>query len=344
MFKIKISNFLYIILLASCSGLAIQQQTINNNQPKETTANTVAGTLGGKFSVNKEGSMKYRIALEVPPGTNGMEPSLSLSYSSNYPNEYLGQGWYLEGMPKIERVAATIAQDNFWGTISTDTTARYALNGQRLMLSVQYGSDSCSYKTEIESWSKIISYGAFSEPDSFRVWTKKGQLLTYGTSDSSKLYASDSDFAWEWLLASQSDLHQNSIQYNHWIDSQNGVSYPYHIAYTANKNRSAQRHVYFSYEPRQDTITVFSGGNLTQYTYRLDSIYTKVNEDIALQYSLVYDTASVTGRSLLSSVTKCDQNGNCYPANTFTWQQSEKTLLIRCSSFRNPPFLQELLT
>ena len=95
--------------------------------------------------------MNYHVAIEVPPGTNGMAPKLAISYSSNASNGYLGQGWTLQGLHKIERVAATIAQDGFWGTVNFGATARYAINGQRLMLDQQFDKDSCWYRTEIES-------------------------------------------------------------------------------------------------------------------------------------------------------------------------------------------------
>lgn len=42
------------------------------------------------------GSMSYSVPIEVPPGRNGMAPSLSLLYRSGNPNGLLGVGWELE--------------------------------------------------------------------------------------------------------------------------------------------------------------------------------------------------------------------------------------------------------
>ncbi|MEL7147646.1 MAG: SpvB/TcaC N-terminal domain-containing protein, partial [Bacteroidota bacterium] len=282
---------------------------------------TVAGMMSGTFSIDKQGSMNYHIAVEVPPGTAGISPKLALSYNSNATNGYMGQGWSLQGLHKVERIAATIAQDGFWGTISIDSTARYSINGQRLMSYKEYGDDSCLYRTEIESWSKVTSYGPFSDPDSFKIVTKKGMVFSYGTSKASRVSTNDSSATWEWLLATESDLHQNTVSYSYSIDNTNGVSYPQQIDYTSGKNLSAKRHVYFNYETRPDTVTSFSGGNMQRYLSLLSNIQTEVNDTVAIQYQLKYDTSPVTGKSLLSSVTKCDQKGFCYPATEFTWQQ-----------------------
>ena len=317
------SNLISLLccLLASYHTMMAQPQDSTLNASDESSGKTVAGILGGNFSINKGGSMNYHVAIEVPPGTNGMAPKLAISYSSNASNGYLGQGWTLQGLHKIERVAATIAQDGFWGTVNFGATARYAINGQRLMLDQQFDKDSCWYRTEIESWSKITSYGSFSDPDSFRIITKKGMAFTYGTNDSTLVTTNDGCANWEWLLASESDLHQNSIEYTYLIDNANSVSYPYRIDYTSGKDLVAQRHVHFNYETRPDTVTSFSSGNMQRYLSLLSSIQTEVSDTLALQYQITYENSAITGKSLLKKITKCDKNNYCFPANRFRWQQ-----------------------
>ena len=48
-------------------------------------ANT-AGTLDGKLTVTRNGGASYSIPIQVPPGTAGLEPELSLGYSSRGAN------------------------------------------------------------------------------------------------------------------------------------------------------------------------------------------------------------------------------------------------------------------
>ena len=48
------------------------------------------------------GAMSYQIPIEVPPGRNGMDPGLTLSYNSRRGNGWVGVGWELE-VGAIER-------------------------------------------------------------------------------------------------------------------------------------------------------------------------------------------------------------------------------------------------
>ena len=57
----------------------------------------------GSFSVSEAGAASYSIDIEVPPGTGGVEPKLSLSYSSQGGNGLLGMGWSLSGLSSIGR-------------------------------------------------------------------------------------------------------------------------------------------------------------------------------------------------------------------------------------------------
>ena len=52
------------------------------------------GSVAGRASVN-QGAAGYQIAIEVPPGRAGMQPDISLGYSSSRGNGWLGRGWSL---------------------------------------------------------------------------------------------------------------------------------------------------------------------------------------------------------------------------------------------------------
>ena len=51
----------------------------------------IVGTTKGEFSVN-QGTASYNLKIDVPPGVAGMEPKLSLNYSSGGGNGYMGIG------------------------------------------------------------------------------------------------------------------------------------------------------------------------------------------------------------------------------------------------------------
>ncbi|MFO3796492.1 MAG: SpvB/TcaC N-terminal domain-containing protein, partial [Anaerolineales bacterium] len=145
-------------------------------------------SLPGKFEVTDTGSASYTIPISVVPGTAGLEPKLSLQYDSRSGNGLLGVGWSLAGLPAITRCGRTIAQDGQAGGVAYDANDRFCLDGQRLIAinGGTYGAEGTEYRTERESFSKVISYGmAGSGPSWFKVWTKAGLVMEFGnTADS----------------------------------------------------------------------------------------------------------------------------------------------------------------
>src|SRR6185503_7906548 len=117
-----------------------------------------------------------------------MEPKLALVYNSQSGNGLLGVGWNLEGLSSITRCPRTMAQDGVRGAINYDANDRFCLDGQRHMaISGTYGADGTEYRTERESFTKVISYGtAGNGPVWFEVRTKDGRVLDYGHTDDSR--------------------------------------------------------------------------------------------------------------------------------------------------------------
>lgn len=92
------------------------------------------GTLPGELGVSNGGAATYSIPLVVPPGSAGLQPSLSLNYSGSTQNGLLGVGWSIGGLSSITRCAKTIAQDGVNDRVSFTTSDRLCLDGQRLVL------------------------------------------------------------------------------------------------------------------------------------------------------------------------------------------------------------------
>jgi len=61
------------------------------------------GTLPGQSQVGADGSVSYTIALDVPAGRAGVQPALTLGYSSRGGNGLAGVGWSLSGLSSIPR-------------------------------------------------------------------------------------------------------------------------------------------------------------------------------------------------------------------------------------------------
>jgi Salmonella virulence plasmid 65kDa B protein/FG-GAP-like repeat/Insecticide toxin TcdB middle/N-terminal region len=276
--------------------------------------------LPGKVAVSATGAANYNIPVVVPPGTAGMTPSLSLSYSSQSGNGLLGLGWALDGLASIVRCPQTIAQDAVAGSVNLDTNDRFCLDGQRLVaISGVYGADGTEYRTEIESFVRVIQHTTwFSEPW-FEVHTKTGQIMWFGQSGDSQII--DSLVTRSWLLNRVTDTMGNYFTITYTDDNTNAQAYPSRIDYTANDSNllSAYNSVQFVYASRPDIVPVYQQGRMARLMVRLTNVQTFSGTSLVADYRLAYEQSPGTQLSRMTSVTLCGGDGTCLPATTFAW-------------------------
>ena len=173
------------------------------------------GTLPGVVSVSPSGAATYAIPIYLPPGRAGMEPSLAFVYNSQGGNGLLGIGWSLSGLSGISRTGTTLYHDDFVDGVDFDDNDQFALDGMRL-IEVDENGGNTEYRTEIETYSKIIAYGTVDDdPDWFEVYTKDGRVLQYGNSTDSRIEASGKQDALTWLVHVISDRNGNYIEYSY---------------------------------------------------------------------------------------------------------------------------------
>jgi hypothetical protein len=276
----------------------------------------VAGFTPGSFRVTEGGAAEYRIPLRVPPGIAGMEPKLALAYNSQAGNGLLGVGWNLEGLSAITRCPRTMAQDGARGGVNYDANDRYCLDGQRLVaISGSYGADGTEYRTERESFSKIVSHGqAGSGPAWFKVWTKAGQILEYGNSADSRIEIQANDTVRTWAVNRVSDRKGNSIVTTYFEDRANGEYRPASVAYGSN-------HMTFGYAGRPDATPLYDGGgSKVLAAHLLTQVRTFVSGVLVKDYRLAYGQGTTTLRSRLNTVQECDADANCLPATALAWR------------------------
>ncbi|MDP3915211.1 MAG: SpvB/TcaC N-terminal domain-containing protein, partial [Bacteroidota bacterium] len=176
--------------------------TINNGLPVgKTPGNLAVGVSAG-----------YSIPIEIPAGINGLQPSISLNYSSDFSDGIMGIGWDIGGISAITRTNKTIYNDNKSDAIRRDLTDKYALDGKRMVTlsGYTYGADNSVYGTELEEFSKIVAHGATGQgPEYFTVYAKSGLIYEYGNSADSKLKNGTCILTWK--------LNKITDRYNNYI-------------------------------------------------------------------------------------------------------------------------------
>ncbi len=163
-----------------------------------TRLEAAVGRTPGTFGVSPQGAATYTIPIAAPPGPNGLQPQIALSYNSQQGNGTLGVGWNLTGLSSIYRCNLTYAQDAAPAPVSLSTSDGYCLDGQRLRLtSGTYGADGSTYQTEITDFRNVTAYGsAGNGPAYFVVKTPDGHTLQYGNGGSSQILANGTSTAW----------------------------------------------------------------------------------------------------------------------------------------------------
>ncbi|MBC3809238.1 hypothetical protein H8K52_18010 [Undibacterium seohonense] len=259
--------------------------------------NPDAGTLAGSLNVSASGAATYSIPLDVPPGTAGLQPQLSLNYSSQSQNSRVGLGWNLGGFSSIHRCGMTIAQDGINGRISFDEDDRLCLDGQRLILvnkvlsGANYWSVGAEFRTESESFTKITAIGEIGAR-TFEVQTKDGRISIYGgdtatvnailgkpNSGVAAAVPSPKNGAQSWAINTVKDRSNNYIRYVYGQHQITGEHRPAVILYGGN-GLNAHAAVEFKYENRQDGWTRYIDETRNDLRNRLVNVKTYIAANV----------------------------------------------------------------
>lgn len=293
------------------------------------------GSLEGRFHASSNGDAVYEVKIPVPPGIQKVQPTLSLHYVSSAPNGIVGVGWRLSGLSVIGRCAAIPVTDGVRGTVTYTPSDRFCLDGTRLIaVEGQVGADGTVYRTERETFRKIVSKGtAGSGPASFEVHRKDGSIWLYGATADSRILATGKSEARVFALSSITDRNHNRLDVTYTADplgrggSPTGQFYPLRIDYTANAAASppvtANRSVVFTYEDRPDAETTNRGGSKVATLVRLKQIETRLGGAVVNDVTLSYALSPATGRSLLQSMVLAGRDGSQTVRLTptdLTWQ------------------------
>ncbi|TGD58948.1 RHS repeat-associated core domain-containing protein [Flavobacterium humi] len=245
----------YITLLLFISlSLTLTAQTA------PTGTSTEVGVTNGTLSVSLTGNATYTIPILVPPGINGVEPQISINYSSQRGlSGTAGKGWDIGGVSSITRIPATKFHDNKIDPVDFNSYDRFALDGQRLIVknvNSVYGADATVYETEYFSNIKVTSYGVHPSganygPAYFKVEYPNGSKAYYGNS-------TDSRSVTEWSITNIDNPQGLRISYSY--TTSNNSLYIASIKYGGLTSAAPINEVKFIYGPRAVIEDSYIGG------------------------------------------------------------------------------------
>jgi len=362
-----------IALLISIGGFFLIRSlnTALNPLPLLATTKPI-GYLPGDFLVSQAGSPQYSVSIEVPQGTNGVQPNLEIIYANSESNGLIGYGWQLQGLTTITRTGKIIPTDSIKGGVQLNDEDRFAINGQRLIAykdkngkllttiaaqNAAYGEDGTEYRTEIESWTKVISQGNVGGgPSSFTAYSRDGSVMYFATTNDARVQPVNCKVVSTWALNKVVDRNGNYISIEYDQNKEAGCYMPSKIAYTGNEagNQSPQRLLKFNYESRRDTLINYIAGIKFSCAKRLNSIQTFIDldgngsaidtpENLVKSYKIDYQYSPSTKRSIIQSLSVCDTKGTCLPATKFKWTVSDTTRFFADSLMKLPDGFAKVL-
>jgi len=296
---------------------------IINTAQASIPSSQLVGGVKGELAVSPLGNAAYSVPVDIPPGTGGMMPSLSITYDSESGNGILGMGWFISGLSVIERCPTTLVQDGVIDGVDFDSNDRFCIDGQQLIATNGvYGADGTEYRTSIESFRKIISYGvAGGGPEKFKVWTKSGHVQEYGFTTDSRIEAQGKASVLTWALNRTTDVFSNYMTVTYNEDVVNGEYSVNRMDYTGNTQNSIVPYnsVQFLYESRPDERFGYTAGAESKLTKRMSKIEVYESSTLIRDYQLEYDISATTGRSRLTSIKQCFPGSGCIEPLQFTW-------------------------
>lgn len=297
-----------------------EQQSLSSKSSTMFASKSAGGTVNGStsdnLSVSLSGGVNYSIPIDVPPGLNGVQPEVALTFDSHSGNGLAGWGWNVSGISVITRVPSTLFHDNIVDGVDFDGYDHFSLDGQRLVVKTgTYGGDGTVYQTESYSNLKIISYGSHPDsgvqgPSSFKVFYPDGSIGYYGNSSNSRTQTDYAITYWE---------NPQGIRISYVYNKQNNSLSIDRITYGSRGTTTPINEIDFQYATRtRPEQSYINGANFKRKTI-LDEIQVKGNGTGYRNYVLTHDETSLGYERLVSVQERTGDNSLSRSAISFTY-------------------------
>jgi YD repeat-containing protein len=270
----------------------------------------LAGSTRAWADVAPSGSFTTDVSVQVP-SFHGLQPGLSLQYSSQTGDGWVGEGWALLGTSTVER------QSGLRGLPTWTGSDHYALDGVDLVACAGgsarvQASPSCAhpvpntvgYSSQTENFDRI-AFTADGQGGSWTVWRTDGVTVVYRP-----VVVTDRGVL-DWRISTVRDRSGNTVKY-HWATVAGQEPELGSISY-------GDVSISFKTEPRKDPLTTADGDSL----FSMDDLLAEIDETAAgkmvRSYHLTYTVhQDRTRESFLQSVTQYgSDNTTAYPTTVY---------------------------
>ena len=263
------------------------------------------------------GSFIYTYPIETVAGKGGLEPKVTLTYSSSssLKSTYgsLGAGWSLNDNCIIRDVRYTP------GNTSDD---RFILILDGSSYELVYVEEDGLYHTEIESFIKISRNTTTSNSfgEYWNVVTPEGKTYRFGYNyDSEQRNSVEArSYVSKWWLDLIEDVNGNQVQYNY-VENPDGeeIGSTYLKNITYNDGLSC---INFNLDDKTTTFDIYENGNRINERKIISFIDVINNDSLLWKYNLDYESSY--SKLLLTSLTKIGCNNSYFPSTVFEYDST----------------------
>ncbi len=302
-------------------------------------------TLINPPTANNMGGASMDFPLKLPNGRQGMQPGLSIQYSNEGGNGWLGLGWNLS--------TPSIGIDSRWGVPRFDPaneTETYTIGGEQLA-PIVYKSTlkprtaEKQFHPRVEgNFDKIIRHGDAPTNYWWEVTNKSGTRSFYGGSasggvnDSAVLKDASGNIT-HWALVETRDLNDNFVRYQYITVSDVGIAsgtvpgiqlYIQKIFYTGNGNTDGAYSVEFIRdrdlgEAKRKDIEINGRSGFKMVTADLlRKVIIRFNDQTIRSYELKYKDGAFY-KTLLESISEIDKDGVVFYSHQFDYYDDVNT-------------------
>ncbi|MFH0838443.1 MAG: RHS repeat-associated core domain-containing protein [Patescibacteria group bacterium] len=318
-------NKLLLILLAGVFLLTAQPAVAAYSPDNTVKPDPLAsqkqmqGVSVGEFT----GAGIYEYTISLPPGRNGMSPSIALTYNSQdeSPDNIVGFHWSLTQF-SIKRfnergVEKIYDRNDFMASLPFES-------GELTEVSLSDGKHG-EYAQRFES--SFAKY-EFQSDNSWLVTDKQGNRYTFGATEEGRHFDPvDPNRTSEWMLEEIRDPNDNFIKFTY--QRLDNKLYPNEILYTGHGSEDGIFRVKFlvSGNKRPDSHFSYATGFRVDTNYLVTGIEVYSQDDLRRKFDISHTAVSPLVRQTVGSITETgyDQSGvpTSLPPTTFDYSQSD---------------------